>query len=105
MLSRHPGHWVCNAYTSLSRAVKTGRRVADHASVESVYSAFSLKCSFASAFLPVSAIFAITGWVVNRINNCNRAERVQIKLNAHTLCDTRICLNLLKTSNIADLYN
>ena len=67
MSSRYPGHWSCSLNrlaaeymqrltileSSSWRAIKTGRRVADHADVESAYGAFPLNCSFTATFLHV----------------------------------------------------
>jgi len=54
--------------------------VADHAGVESAYvwNAALLRDSCMCA----CAVFAITGWVVNRNNNFDRAKTAWIKLNA-----------------------
>ena len=75
---------------------KTGRCVADHADVESAYGAFPLNYSFTAAFLHVCvcAAFAITGWVVNRNNNFDRAETARVKMNARL--SYTVCLNFCR---------
>jgi len=54
---------------------------------------FRLKCMFAAAFVCVCVAFVITGWVINRNNNFDRAETARNKLNAQTSYDNGICLN------------
>ena len=64
MLSHYRGHWSCSLNRLAAEyepsswsAVKTSRRVADHAGVELAYVAFPLKYSFADVFLCARGIY------------------------------------------------
>ena len=64
MLSHYRGHWSCSLNRLAAEyepsswsAVKTSRRVADHAGVESANVAFPLKYSFADVFLCARGIY------------------------------------------------
>jgi len=100
-LSCLAAEYVCNASLlelSSWRAVKTSHRAANDAGVWVGVRTFAL---LLRSCVCVCVAFAITGWVVSRNNNFNRAQTTRIKLNSQTSHDTGICRNVSITMHLS----